>query len=138
MKRWLFLIIALLSLTICLATVGVWVLAGPFDVILRYGNGGEARPGTTATVGIFKNDESLGVGWSYSDVLFEHSLSLPIWAFAIGTSLLPTWWVLRRKFPAKLPVGICPNCRYDLRAHAAGGKCPECGTPIPVCSQPSI
>ena len=25
------------------------------------------------------------------------------------------------------PEGYCPNCSYDLRAHAAGDKCPECG-----------
>jgi len=26
----------------------------------------------------------------------------------------------------------CPNCRYDLRAHTPGDKCPECGTTIPI------
>jgi hypothetical protein len=26
---------------------------------------------------------------------------------------------------------LCPNCRYDLRAHKPGDKCPECGTLIP-------
>ena len=24
-----------------------------------------------------------------------------------------------------------PTCSYDLRSHAPGDKCPECGTPIP-------
>jgi hypothetical protein len=25
----------------------------------------------------------------------------------------------------------CIHCNYDLRAHAPGDNCPECGTPIP-------
>ena len=25
--------------------------------------------------------------------------------------------------------GLCPSCGYDLRAHAPGERCPECGTP---------
>jgi len=132
MKRWLFLIIALLSLITCVTAVGVWSFAGPFDFILHYGNGGDAGPGTTPTVGIFNSDGSVGVGWSYSCVLFDHSLSVPIWAVVIGTALLPTWWVLRRKFPAILPLGLCGNCHYDLRAHKAGDKCPECGRMIEV------
>jgi hypothetical protein len=27
--------------------------------------------------------------------------------------------------------GLCPRCAYDLRAHKAGDRCPECGTIIP-------
>ena len=130
MKHRLFLIIALLSLIICITAVGVWSFAGPFDFILHYGNGGDAGPGTTATVGVFESNGSVGVGWSYSCVLFDHSLSVPIWALVIGTAIAPTWWVLRRKFPAKLPMGLCRNCRYDLRAHKPGNKCPECGTMV--------
>jgi len=26
---------------------------------------------------------------------------------------------------------LCPTCRYDLRAHKAGDRCPECGIAIP-------
>ena len=25
---------------------------------------------------------------------------------------------------------LCPKCSYDLRAHAPGSLCPECGTPV--------
>ena len=27
---------------------------------------------------------------------------------------------------------LCPTCSYDLRAHAPGQACPECGTPRPL------
>jgi hypothetical protein len=33
----------------------------------------------------------------------------------------------RRKRP---PSGLWPTCSYDLRAHALGQACPECGTPV--------
>jgi hypothetical protein len=35
-------------------------------------------------------------------------------------------WYRHRHTP-----GLCPTCSYDLRAHSAGSRCPECGTPIP-------
>ena len=28
--------------------------------------------------------------------------------------------------------GLCLHCAYDLRAHAPGQLCPECGTPVPA------
>ena len=36
----------------------------------------------------------------------------------------------RRRARNRLRRGLCPNCAYDLRAHAPGQICPECGTPI--------
>lgn len=36
---------------------------------------------------------------------------------------------LRRR--SRLAHNLCPTCAYDLRAHKAGDRCPECGTPIP-------
>lgn len=32
--------------------------------------------------------------------------------------------------PPRQDCTLCPICSYDLRAHAPGDKCPECGTPI--------
>src|SRR5262249_32279625 len=32
----------------------------------------------------------------------------------------------------------CVQCSYDLRAHKAGDKCPECGTPIPPINSATI
>jgi hypothetical protein len=58
-------------------------------------------------------------------------LTIPYWAPALFFAAAPAWWffyVRRRRTPA----GHCPTCRYDLRAHAPGQKCPECGTVIPT------
>jgi len=38
-------------------------------------------------------------------------------------------WVVRR-FNNSQQIGVCRNCRYDVRAHKAGDKCPECGNVI--------
>jgi hypothetical protein len=51
------------------------------------------------------------------------------WPFIViflMTALLLLW----RYQQIKLPHGGCENCGYDLRAHKAGEKCPECGTVI--------
>jgi hypothetical protein len=50
--------------------------------------------------------------------------------------LLVAWWVARwercsRRYN-RWKAGQCLNCSYDLRAHATGANCPECGTPIPT------
>jgi hypothetical protein len=31
---------------------------------------------------------------------------------------------------ARTLAGLCPACAYDLRAHAPGARCPECGRPV--------
>ena len=41
----------------------------------------------------------------------------------------------QRAYAARVSLGLCPTCSYDLRAHLAGNspagnKCPECGSPI--------
>jgi hypothetical protein len=35
-----------------------------------------------------------------------------------------------KKWRERRNLGLCPNCRYDLRAHQPGQRCPECGTVI--------
>ena len=55
----------------------------------------------------------------------------PLWPVAAATALLPLGWTalrLRSRLAARQRgrVGLCPVCRYDLRA--TPGRCPECGT----------
>lgn len=42
---------------------------------------------------------------------------------------LATWWVNRLVRRHRQAEGLCPACRYDLRA-SPGPYCPECGNPI--------
>ena len=62
-------------------------------------------------------------------------LLLPLWFVIAVASILPALWLLRRSAVRKRArgalLGLCPKCSYDLRAHAPGAACPECGTPIP-------
>ena len=58
---------------------------------------------------------------------------LPAWIILVPLGLLAIaaavfelrYW--RRRVRSRT-VGLCPTCSYDLRAHAPGDKCPECGT----------
>jgi len=83
-------------------------------------------------------------GWSYERIFWGHMGSgftfeqtnegegfeagLPYWLIFFVTGLAPVKRVnprLRRKRP---PPGLCPKCRYDLRA--TPDRCPECGTVV--------
>jgi hypothetical protein len=61
---------------------------------------------------------------------------IPYWMPAMGSGLCTVLLTLlhvrrwRRKFPADAAARPCLRCRYDLRAHHAGEKCPECGLPL--------
>jgi hypothetical protein len=34
------------------------------------------------------------------------------------------------RWATRLRTGLCVQCGYDLRAHAGGERCPECGWPL--------
>jgi hypothetical protein len=55
-------------------------------------------------------------------------LAVPCAYLVVLFALLPAWvvWTRRRRPPP----GHCRKCGYDLRAHRAGERCPECGTVI--------
>jgi hypothetical protein len=58
---------------------------------------------------------------------------LPLWSITLAALPLPVWWILtvrRRQRERRVRHGRCPHCSYDLRAHAPGQACPECGTPV--------
>jgi hypothetical protein len=57
------------------------------------------------------------------------ALSVPHWFVALLLVAAPAWWSrarLTRGFRRR--AGGCLTCGYDLRAHGAGERCPECGT----------
>jgi hypothetical protein len=103
------------------ATGGTWALIGEFT---------DRATHTAHNFGFF----------GYTDYYFDRKLSgttywlhlkyFPITAFFVSGAILASWvwssWQRRRAACA----GLCPTCRYDLRAHTPGQICPECGTPF--------
>jgi hypothetical protein len=78
------------------------------------------------------------VGWSRSTLggrLTERGywIRLPLFPagmFLVSGAVLGQWVWQTRRARRVARVGLCPKCGYDLRAHAAGQRYPECGTII--------
>jgi hypothetical protein len=72
------------------------------------------------------DDRWIGHWWE------SRSITAPAWAILTLAAIIPVWavwqWWRRRHVP-----GHCPDCRYDLRAHQPGQRCPECGREILLC-----
>jgi hypothetical protein len=74
-------------------------------------------------------DASGGPSWfGTSRVILVHA-----WMPPLVLALPPLAWIVswrrRRALRHLLAAGRCRQCRYDLRAHRGGDRCPECGTP---------
>jgi hypothetical protein len=61
---------------------------------------------------------------------YTRYLTLPYWFLAAVATLPPAFWLWRRLRRSPVPPNACATCRYDLRAHQPGDRCPECGTVI--------
>ena len=58
-------------------------------------------------------------------------MSAPLWMVALAAAVMPGWWLRQRWIDRRRArVGLCASCGYDLRAHATGERCPECGAAI--------
>ncbi|HSI37062.1 MAG TPA: hypothetical protein VK986_25975 [Tepidisphaeraceae bacterium] len=57
----------------------------------------------------------------------------PLWVVVVLAAVLPTVLVVRwQRRLRQACFGMCLTCGYDLRGHAPGARCPECGTGGPV------
>ena len=73
-------------------------------------------------------------------VVLRHykSLTIPYWAPTLLFAGLAWLGFRRARRQARTNAGRCMQCNYDLRAHKAGDKCPECGANItPLAAKPS-
>jgi len=84
-------------------------------------------PAGRTTLG-FAREDAVIVGIRYSD------LFVPSWSCALVTAALPVAIVVlnvrRRRRERFRALGLCPACRYDLRA--TPDRCPECGWTNPA------
>jgi len=103
------------------------VPAYPF---LDLGPGTEWRPDLLHPLGIGAIHYFYSDSWWIEDIV---SLTVPCWLLLLFCTPCPAYWLYRRLRPreSELP-GHCRKCGYDLRAHKAGEKCPECGTVVPA------
>jgi len=64
---------------------------------------------------------------AHHDFTFNHGtyVTLSYWLIVLLTFILPT---SRLHFRKRHRPGLCPKCRYDLRA--TPDRCPECGTVV--------
>ena len=64
-------------------------------------------------------------------ILGDTIVAIPYWFSLIALGLFPLVTLInKRRKRTLVRKGLCRQCSYDLRAHAPGDKCPECGTPI--------
>jgi len=79
----------------------------------------------------------LGVG--YFQIRDYSVYILPFWILIAATLIAPArtvWRTGRRN--RRIAASLCLQCRYDLRMHRPGDRCPECGTFICETSLPSF
>ena len=59
-----------------------------------------------------------------------HALYTPRWIWAAAAAILPVAWrARRRRQSARLRLGLCLRCGYDLRGNTSG-VCSECGEAV--------
>ncbi len=153
-RQWMFNGLSVLSLVLCLSTVGLWVRSSRCDDrITWYGPHGRGYVAcTSGRVGLvldpsaaslndwhfhFSLPESgdvqawlpsdfIGFGWSRYPGDDDRGFAIPHWFLALLFALLPMFH-LRAILRARrrARAGLCPRCGYDLRA--TPDRCPECG-----------
>jgi hypothetical protein len=80
---------------------------------------------------IFRTSDPPGVPLPNLTMLVRSkTLTIPYWFPTLLFVAVPAWWFFLHLRRRRILPGTCPTCHYDLRAHAPGQKCPECGTVI--------
>jgi hypothetical protein len=70
-------------------------------------------------------------GVDNSSITETRTVEIRPWLFVVVLSVAPLAWLIRARYlRRKMRKGFCVTCGYDLRAST--GRCPECGTEIPL------
>lgn len=95
-----------------------------FDSVLRSTDGGD-RDASWRWGGFSHRTRRSAARWWYG------WWEAPMWPLAAGMAVLPGVWLRKnwrtRTRERRRASGLCVGCGYDLRAHGAGERCPECG-----------
>ena len=117
-----------------------------------YGNNGDDWPERDDAFDAFVASESwefMGLRYVHRAPRYQHRtvwrtnlrdgcdiVSIPFSVIILGLSVCEfflSWRAIRSaRYRHRKLNNLCLNCGYDLRAHRPGGKCPECGMPIPL------
>ena len=159
MMRLFFIIAAALSLLLCASTTILWTRSfwAPTDLELGASDHGIAiraergevelsvgRPTKVYYLMPYRNWSvptlaetcehhlgGFGVNWTTIGPFSNRRLVMPSWFLVAAFAVPPVVWLLLwRRRVRRIREHLCPKCGYDLRA--SSGRCPECGTAIPV------
>jgi hypothetical protein len=123
MRRKLFIVVSLLSLLLCVATVVLWIYLSR-EATLRIGSlalwlyDGIDGP-TEVIVGLPDHP-------SYYTLHLLHILVVSIVVFSLTAMVSVLRWFRRARL---IRSGGCSACGYDLTGNTSG-VCPECGTAV--------
>jgi hypothetical protein len=109
-----------------------WRNSSSLKCVIVYGDIRDVR-------GDYRISPTWGVAW---ERLPKGDGAPPLFLFAVADwlpaliLLACAFWCYRRgrerlELERQKAIGRCPVCKYDLRAHKPGQRCPECGTEIP-------
>jgi len=87
-------------------------------------------PGWSEDLGIYRELEAVDRSLFLLDRIAPpwggYTFTIPYWLLFLVTALAPAARLTARLRRKRSPPGLCPKCRYDLRA--TPDRCPECGT----------
>jgi hypothetical protein len=153
MLRWCFRLLAVVSLLLCAAAVTFWVRShycawdrwehglGPrFFVLSCRGTltvqwDGDLQERSQASTifrvnlwaAQYESRSYVRESPHFRQVVIRYWILPPLFLLGPALLVLARWRRRRQAWRA----GLCQTCGYDLRAHAPGQNCPECGTRVP-------
>ena len=128
-RRYIFNTLAVVSLLLLLATVGLCVENySSWETQLWHSGPTATSPGITVNVFFGYLTVEHGVANPNGTMTWTTYLRVPLWMVVLLTSVLPAIWLAAGVWNKRRKLGpnTCPDCGYDLTGNESG-ECPECG-----------